>query len=42
MSPYYKILGNRPFGFPAERYYVEVDNKSLEQKYKCRRFEKGS
>ena len=47
MSPYYNVelvdnVGPRPFGFPAERYYVEVDKDNAKQRYKYRRFEKGA
>ena len=47
MSPYYNIelvdnVGPRPFGFPTERYYVEIDKENPKQRYKYRRFEKGA
>ena len=34
-------VGPRPFCFPAERYYVEIDKENPKQRYKYRRFEKG-
>ena len=35
-------MGPRPFGFPTERYYVEIDKENSKQRYKYRKFEKGA
>ena len=47
MSPYCKVeqvdnVGLKPFDFPTERYYVEIDKENPKQRYKYRRFEKGA
>ena len=41
MSPYYNIelvdnVGASHFGFPTERYYIEIDKENPKQRYKYR------